>query len=241
MKRFVLMGGVAAAMIGGVFYFKSRTPEPASKTTTFKAAAVTPIVQDGDPSCQIPQEWLPTTPAPSETQPPKPHPASDCEFYRPAWQRFLQVTQPAADNTPAFLTYASFNQLFLNHSTPGLELTDTAQAALPEAFGGSLIDQHGRFIYYAIHINSSMTDYLKTNNFTKLDGLAKIPTAPAFPTDKNFIELKSAWMIVDLYRPSQRVPLLPCRWLNRRTYRRPTACIIFGMPSADSGVAKRWK
>lgn len=197
MKRFLLMGGVAAAMIGGVMYFKGRTPEAGSKTTALKVAGETPIVQDGPSACQIPPEWLPMTPAPAETQPPLPHPASDCEFYRPAWQRFLQVTQPAADNTPAFLTYASFNQLFLNHSTPGLELTDTAQAALPAKPGGSLIDQHGRFIYYAIHINPAMTDYLKANNFNKPDGLANISTAPAFPTDKNFIELKSAWTIVD--------------------------------------------
>jgi hypothetical protein len=194
MNRVMVLAGSAIVMAGAAIYLYNRAP---AGPTDLSKAALPSVTQSGDPLCQVPPDWLPNTPAPSETMAPLPHPVSDCGFYRPAWQRFLQVTQPAADNTPAFLGYASFAQLFLNQSAAGLELTDTLQASLPATDPGTLIDQHGRFVYYAIHINASMADYLRKSNLNTLAGLANISAAPAFPTGQNFIELKSAWMIVD--------------------------------------------
>jgi hypothetical protein len=67
------------------------------------------------PFCLLPPDpatpWLPTTPVPSETNVPAPRPASDCQFYRPAWQQFLVATQPVG-TSPAFLGYPSFEQIF---------------------------------------------------------------------------------------------------------------------------------
>src|ERR1700719_3379831 len=67
------------------------------------------------PLCSMPASggppWLPTTPVPQETTVPDPRPASDCGFYRPAWQRFLVATQPTPDG-PAFLSYPSFDEIF---------------------------------------------------------------------------------------------------------------------------------
>ena len=69
----------------------------------------------GSPLCSMPADasspWLPKTPEPEETDIPAPRPASDCGFYRPAWQRFLVATQPTSDG-PAFLTYPSFDEIF---------------------------------------------------------------------------------------------------------------------------------
>jgi hypothetical protein len=78
------------------------------------------------PFCSLPPDpaipWLPTTPIPHESSAPSPRPASDCQFYRAAWQRFLVATQPTGGNPsiPTFLTYPSFPQIFSNPNNPSL-------------------------------------------------------------------------------------------------------------------------
>src|SRR5271170_4870036 len=57
-------------------------------------AAADPV----SPFCSVPTDllhpWLPVTPEPRELSVPMPRPGSDCQFYRPAWQRFMVATQP---------------------------------------------------------------------------------------------------------------------------------------------------
>jgi hypothetical protein len=77
------------------------------------------------PFCSLPPDptmsWLPKTPAPNEINVPAPRPASDCQFYRPAWQRFLFATQPV-QGSPAFLRYPSFEEIFQPANAISLKL-----------------------------------------------------------------------------------------------------------------------
>jgi hypothetical protein len=76
------------------------------------------LAEESD-DCDVPNqtgvEFLPKTTAPLNLMPPlepgQPIPR-DCEFYRWAWQTFLFVTQPQADQRPAFLKFKSFQDVF---------------------------------------------------------------------------------------------------------------------------------
>jgi hypothetical protein len=223
----------------------------------------TPVSADAEsPFCSLPPDpatpWLPVTPEPNESIVPSPRPASDCQFYRPAWQRFLVATQPT-DGMPAFLRYPSFNEVFPttppSKNKPGTEteavldllprniqrpndpdptqqkLLDDTQAGINGAQGGYLIDQHGRFIYYAIHINPGFLQFLRNQKLLNVSGIQQIDTNLTVLGGKtgddgnpdnsdiltgintNIVEYKSAWMIVDKDHPppnyfvvSARVP-----------------------------------
>jgi hypothetical protein len=84
-----------------------------SGTVSFAPRSVVADIES--PFCSLPTDpaapWLPVTPLPNETAVPAPRPASDCQFYRPAWQRFLVATQPV-EGLPAFLGYPTFDQIF---------------------------------------------------------------------------------------------------------------------------------
>jgi hypothetical protein len=154
---------------------------------------------DDSPFCRLPpadaSPWLPNTPLPSESAVPTPRAgpgdSSDCQFYRPAWQRFLVATQPKGDR-PTFLDYPSFDSLFStgqarmfqNHVALMLEprtvqhpnvtnatiqqLIDTAQAGVGGVAGGALVDQNGHFVYYAIHVNPDFADFVRTRSLTSV-------------------------------------------------------------------------
>lgn len=182
--------------------------------------------------------WLPITPEPQETQSPAPRSESDCGFYRPAWQRFLVATQPAMPSgSPAFLGYPSFEDVFSTVSpsvnklsknqTPRLTLTarniqrpndpppkvqqllSQTQAGIGGAPGGSLIDQRGHFVYYAINVNPAFVDFLRKNNLTTLAGLQNMDPKLTFPP--GVVELKSAWMIVKDKQSAPTYFVVPAR------------------------------
>lgn len=168
-----------------------------------------PVTADVEsPFCSLPPDpavpWLPSTPLPQETAIPAPRPASDCQFYRPAWQRFLVATQPN-HGLPAFVTYPSFSEMFGSSGTvPGppnqfmLELSprnvqrpndpsdviqkllDDTQAGLDGAQGGYLIDQQGRFLYYSIHVNPAFLQFLRNQNLTTVDGIKHLDPSLTF-------------------------------------------------------------
>jgi hypothetical protein len=80
---------------------------------------------------------------------------------------------------------------------------DVVQAAVGRNVGGSLIDQHGHFVYYAIHANLEMAAFLRSNHLTAPDVASHIANAPAFSQltalpgpSPSLAEYKSAWMIV---------------------------------------------
>jgi hypothetical protein len=206
------------------------------------------------PFCLLPPDpatpWLPTTPAPNETSVPAPRPASDCQFYRPAWQTFLVATQPVG-TSPAFLGYPSFEQIFQPVTAvsappkPGEFLTlklsprniqrandptaaqqkllDDTQAGIGGAPGGNLIDQHGHFIYYAIHVNPAFLQFLQQHNLTTVDGIQQLNSTLSSLTflgsdadiangvNTNVAEFKSAWMVVDGNNPPPTYFVVPAQ------------------------------
>jgi hypothetical protein len=204
-------------------------------------AAVSPLTTASaeSPFCFLPPDpaaaWLPVTPVPNETNVPAPRPASDCQFYRPAWQRFLYATQPVG-GMPRFVRFPSFEQIFqpakttpaesaeivvLNLSPrniqrpndatgPQQKLLDDTQAGIGGGPGGNLIDQHGHLVYYAIHANPALLQFLQNENLTTVDGIKKLdPSLTFLGSDSDIaagintdvVEYKSAWMIVDSDHP----------------------------------------
>jgi hypothetical protein len=204
------------------------------------------------PFCSLPPDpaapWLPVTPPPNETTVPAPRPASDCQFYRPAWQRFLVATQPD-HGRPAFLGYPSFEDIFPPKGSPPVLLTslrvsrvlnlaprniqvpnnptpsqqkflDNTQAGIDSDLGGYLIDQHGRFVYYAIHVNPAFLQFLQNQNLTTADGILGVDRCLTFlgpqedlaaGVNTNVVEYKSAWMIVDSAHPPPNYFVVPAK------------------------------
>jgi len=188
------------------------TARALTAAATFAAfIAVCLPAQAESPFCSLPPDpaisWLPKTPVPNESSVPAPRPASDCQFYRPAWQRFLLATQPVR-GTPAFLRYPSFEQIFepakaasvqlkqedlftLSLSPRNIQrpnepneaqqkLLDDTQAGIGGGPGGNLIDQHGHLIYYGIHVNPAFLQFLKNQNLTTADGIKQIDSSLTF-------------------------------------------------------------
>ncbi len=62
-----------------------------------------------------------------------------------------------------------------------------------------LIDQRGRPIYYAIHMNSAMAEFFERNHLTTVDGIQTgVKKASLKFDDKaGLVEYKSAWMVID--------------------------------------------
>jgi hypothetical protein len=72
--------------------------------------------------------------------------------------------------------------------------SETVQAGIGGTLGGTLIDQRGRLIYYAIHVNEPLLSFLQAHSLTTLKGLDTIGPTLTFPA--GVVELKSAWMIL---------------------------------------------
>lgn len=143
--------------------------------------------------CAASTEWLPNTPA-LDLFKPLPHPASECAFYRGAWQNFLIAMQPDSDGTPAMMSYPTVQTLF-DSSQPApaawSELGFIRQA------GGRqiLIDQHGNPIFYAIHVNQAFADFIDANDLRTAQGIIDADPTLFFPA--GVVEFKSAWQIVE--------------------------------------------
>jgi hypothetical protein len=218
--------------------------------STFVFASLLPHLGSADqlsPFCLLPSDsanpWLPVTPAPNETQIPAPRPASDCQLYRPAWQRFMVATQPVG-GAPSFLGYPSFETLFnppatrSNASAPqrmlilaprniqrpndpnqSLQtLMDKNQAGIGGTVGGDLIDQNGRFVYYAIHVNPAFAQFLRDHQLMTVDAIRNVDENLTFLGDDpqiatgantNVEEFKSAWMVVDPQHPPSNYFVVP--------------------------------
>lgn len=182
--------------------------------------AATPAFATESTFCAMPADpassWLPVTPAPSDLIVPAPRPASDCQFYRAAWQRFLYSTQ-LVGGRPALLGYPSFERLFAGRDgkvattpTAPLTLVDYAQATLGGGPGGNLIDQNGRFVFYAIHVNPAFQRFLFNQGLTDAKAIDAVdPALTVLGDDKDIdagastqiAEFKSAWMVVSSAKP----------------------------------------
>jgi hypothetical protein len=176
------------------------------------------LALSGPQDCIAPDTWFPVTQEYDYVN--TPIPQEDCDFYKFAWQTFLFVTQPVAQNDPraAFTTYKTPADVFnathlLGMPSPAargdLVLTprlrkpthanslDGVQQATSK---GVLVDQNGRAVYYGLHINDAFVDFVKGKNKANLDltNPTNIMNAPA--DDLQFtpgcLELKSSWRVV---------------------------------------------
>jgi hypothetical protein len=98
------------------------------------------------------------------------------------------------------------------------KLLDNTQAGIGGAPGGNLIDQHGHFIYYAIHVNPALLQFLQDQSLTTVDGIKNIDPSLTFlgsdsdiaaGASTNVMEFKSAWMIVDSEHPPPTYFVVP--------------------------------
>jgi hypothetical protein len=241
MKRSFVLSAVLLVIV--VFALLASQPEV---SIPVQAAAAS----DSDP-CFLSPALFQDTAKPTFKDIPQSHAIKniDCPFYQPAWQEFLYATKPLHHTQlPAFLSYASFQDIFAmdsshaaksdtpaglmlqleprdierankpspehqrlldasaaaNSKLTGNEaLEDIVQAAVGKQVGGSLIDQQGHFIYYAIHANPEMVEFLRASKLTGTDVADRVANAPPFaqliaPSTPvaSLAEYKSAWMIV---------------------------------------------
>lgn len=174
-----------------------------------------------DPPCEAPPRWFELPPIESDYH--EPTRGNECEFYQFAWQTFLFIIQPKEyESLPQFLSFHTPEQLFGQPSTPQfpsragiaknrsyrLMLTPRLEksehpkslASVTQAVSNStLIDQSGRAVYYAQHVNKRFEDfvlkYIKDKATGRIDPskLQTIAAYQGFP--EGCIELKSSWKI----------------------------------------------
>ena len=161
------------------------------------APSVGSKIQNKRNGCVAVHDWFPRTPPPADT---RPDPDSDCAFYKWAWQQFLFVTQSAGagDDRPRFVSFSSRSELI----SPKSDQTHAARTFIPRDLGairqagslGILIDQNGRPLYYATHLNPDFVEFVRANSLTETAHLKDGATGLQFPTGS--LELKSSWKVV---------------------------------------------
>jgi hypothetical protein len=145
--------------------------------------------------------WLPSTP-PVKGCRPAPHPATECLFYVFGWQNFLLATQPDVNGKPAFLDWNTIENTFGAHAGEPAPEIPVLTGGVTQAGGRQvLVDQKGHAIYYGIHLNKAFVDFVKENDLTNAEAVKNADPNLAFPTTRDIVELKTAWMIVDDANP----------------------------------------
>ncbi|MGR9363664.1 hypothetical protein ACU8OO_34995 (plasmid) [Rhizobium leguminosarum] len=168
--------------------------------------------------------WFPTTPLPTYTQKPPPHPAPDCPFYIEAWHNFMFDAMPDKEDRAKFLSFPSMGSLFDSHivaskllslaprsiQMPNDASTFQMTAALTKITGAAatsvdagieqagnaaiLFDQRGYPIYYGIHVNDQFAKFVKDNGLTSKSAIENASDTLKFP--EGIAELKSAWRVL---------------------------------------------
>jgi hypothetical protein len=158
-------------------------------------------------------QFLPTT-APVDGCTPLPHPGSDCPFYFFSWQNYMIATQPDAQGKSALLSWNTIENTFgAGAGTPTPAIPEIT-AGVTQAGGRQvLIDQNGHAIYYAIHMNPPMVNFVNAQGLTTADAIRNADPMLTFPV--GLVETKEAWMIVpdnappaDFIVTKARVPTL---------------------------------
>lgn len=166
--------------------------------------------------CAASPDWLPITPDLSASPgafDPLPHPASECPFYRAAWQLFLAAAQPDAAGEPAFKSFATMDGLFRGATPrppPGPTRSWLGHIKQPGG-GWLLLDQKGQLVYYGIHVNQAYADFIRDNG---LDSARAIQDAdPGLFLPSGVVMYKSAWQRVDAAEPSLSRYVTTRAWL----------------------------
>lgn len=144
--------------------------------------------------------WFPVTPAPAHSEP-APHPAPDCPFYQAAWQQFLFDTQGDARGVPAFLGYPALDQVFASPANAPPRSGDdgvvlTINASPNQVLSdGVLIDRDGYPVFYAIHLNPALADFIRKNGLDTPAGILD-PAKNSLTLPSGVAEYKSAWRVL---------------------------------------------
>jgi hypothetical protein len=176
---------------------------------------VSPAAASLTQDCLAPSSWFtggdnPTPPYDFENEP---QAVVDCDFYKFAWQTFLNITQSdTRGGTPRFLTYKSPGEVF-NHSglfaipqgkasdglklTPWMRKSDSVRSldSIEQAISrGVVVDKNGHPLYYGLHLNPRFEKFIADNNYQDLAKLKAAPADQEFPV--GCVELKSSWRII---------------------------------------------
>jgi hypothetical protein len=169
--------------------------------------------------CTAPPRWFELPPIESDYH--EPPMGNECEFYRFAWQTFLFLIQPQeGQSDPRFLSFRTPAELFGEAATPRfaakgkmaknlqtkLSLTprlektrrpEPLSSVLQANSHSTLVDQTGRAVYYAQHVNQRFADfvfqYIKDPKTGVIDPSKLRTIEIGFPP--GCIELKSSWKI----------------------------------------------
>ncbi len=144
---------------------------------------------------------------------------NECGFYNWAQQSFFFVTQPNAQQQPAFVNYRPFEDVFglaATSSNPGGQrLTLNAGFNQAGEQGAILVDQNRNPIFFSMHINTAFADFVEAEQLNQLLRLLKDPQAGGVAAELEFppgaIELKAAWKIVEPGEDNSRYFTLPAR------------------------------
>lgn len=169
-----------------------------------------------DAQCTAPASWFPhETPRDIDFG----APGSPCEFHQWAWDAFLWLTQPTGPGRIQLLDLPTDRDLFApeEKGPPSLDKAQlqllarqplvlsprvTKRAGTTSLGGiqqagsrGILVDQDGRAVYYASHVNDAFYQFVRTNRLYLREEYLRWPDAVGFPVRS--MELKSSWKIVD--------------------------------------------
>ena len=148
-------------------------------------------------------DLAPVFPGGSIPGPPKPN---DCDFQVWSWTAFVSWMQNDETGRPRFLSLPTPDELVVDGAASAaaaapaqrtLRLAPRApkphsMESINQAFGGPLIDQNGRAVYYAIHMDptyfTTTQEYYGPTNYEKASPTTTYPVGATV--------FKSAWRIV---------------------------------------------
>jgi hypothetical protein len=199
------------------------------KLKTFAIAAAAAALLTGQasaqPTCNAPLGWWESPGLkPLFTNPKGPAPTTDCNFHVWSWTAFVNVMQTdPKTGQPFFLSLPTFDDLksgnALRAAVGPRTLALKPRTQKPKAMssieqagsGGVLVDQNGRAVYYATHMDPIYFGF--TQKFFGPVGYAKAP--PTLPYPIGATVFKSSWRILganenptDVYTTTATIDLL---------------------------------
>jgi hypothetical protein len=180
-----------------------RLVSPLSRLVAMSAAVLTVFPSCSDPFgfeatrataaneevCPSSEEWLPTTPRVDMFNP-LPHHATECPFYRGAWQNFLVATQPDTSGRIALQDFPTIEKLF-QPARPFGEKRAWLGGIKQPGSRQILVDQNGRSLYYGIHTNQVFADFVTRNRLQTREAIENADPNLFFPA--GVVSLQSAW------------------------------------------------
>jgi hypothetical protein len=178
----------------------------ASATAFLLLAGGTSNAQTNMPTCNAPLGWWESKGLmPLFTTPNGPSPTTDCDFHVWSWTAFVNAMQTdPTTGQPAFLSLPTYDDLLSGSALraavgprtlalkPRTQKPKVISSVQQAGSGGVLVDQNGRAVYYATHMD------LTYFNFTKMYfGTANYANAaPTLPYPIAATVFKTSWRIL---------------------------------------------